>query len=133
MLVVWDVVTGVPKKTIFDPHPKGVLALDVSFDGSLIVTLSKEEEPTNQVITLWKWEEGDPSFIKTSLDPRIDCLQRFIKFNEGQNEFATTGESRVVFLVLGKQGRKASSSTHLTCRRKGSSRRQCSSPTLPRQ
>lgn len=42
MLVVWDVVTGVPKKTIFDPHPNGVVALDVSVDGSLIVTVSKE-------------------------------------------------------------------------------------------
>ncbi len=23
MLVVWDVKTGIPKKTIFDPHPFG--------------------------------------------------------------------------------------------------------------
>lgn len=43
MMVVWDVVTGVPKKTIFDPHPNGVLDLDVSIDGSLIVTLSKAD------------------------------------------------------------------------------------------
>lgn len=43
MLVVWDIVTGVPKRTIFDPHPDGVLALDVSADGELIVTLSKAD------------------------------------------------------------------------------------------
>lgn len=55
MLVVWDVITGVPKKTIFDPHPNGVLDLDVSADGSMIVTLSKADEPSNQYITLWKW------------------------------------------------------------------------------
>jgi hypothetical protein len=41
MLVIWDVNTGVPKKTIFEPHPNGVMAIDVSVDGSLIVTLSK--------------------------------------------------------------------------------------------
>ena len=55
MLVIWDVVTGVPKKTIFDPHPNGILDLDISTDGSMIVTLSKAEEPSNQYITLWKW------------------------------------------------------------------------------
>lgn len=30
MLVVWDAKTGIPRKTIFQPHPKGVLALDVN-------------------------------------------------------------------------------------------------------
>jgi hypothetical protein len=33
MLVIWDAKTGVPKKTIFDPHPNGILALDISADG----------------------------------------------------------------------------------------------------
>ena len=42
MLVIWDARTGLPKKTIMDPHPNGVEALDVSPDGQLIVTLSKE-------------------------------------------------------------------------------------------
>ncbi len=43
MLVVWDVNTGTPKKTILNPHPDGVLALDINEDGNLIVTLSKAE------------------------------------------------------------------------------------------
>jgi len=30
MLVVWDVATGTPKKTIFNPHPDGVIALDIN-------------------------------------------------------------------------------------------------------
>lgn len=97
MLVIWDAHTGVPKKTIFDPHPNGVMALDVSVDGSLIVTLSKADDPKNQLITLWRWEDEDPSFIHTQLDPRIDCIQRFIKFNDNQNEFVTTGETRLIF------------------------------------
>lgn len=57
MLVVWDVASGTPRKTIFSPHPEGVLALDVNTDGSLIVTLSKASTPTEQYVTLWKWEE----------------------------------------------------------------------------
>lgn len=30
MLVVWDVNTGTPRKTIFNPHADGVIALDVN-------------------------------------------------------------------------------------------------------
>jgi len=30
MLVVWDVATGTPRKTIFNPHPDGVVALDIN-------------------------------------------------------------------------------------------------------
>jgi len=33
MLVVWDVKTGAPKKTIFDPHENGTEALAISPDG----------------------------------------------------------------------------------------------------
>lgn len=57
MLVVWDVNTGTPRKTIFNPHKDGVMALDVNEDGTLIVTLSKAEKPTEQVVTLWRWQD----------------------------------------------------------------------------
>ena len=57
MLVVWDATTGIPKKTIFEPHPEGVLALDINQDGNLIVTLSKAATPQEQVVSLWQWEE----------------------------------------------------------------------------
>lgn len=30
MIVVWDVATGTPRKTIFNPHPEGVTALDIN-------------------------------------------------------------------------------------------------------
>lgn len=33
MLVIWDVKTGIPRKTIFDPHPLGTECMDVSKDG----------------------------------------------------------------------------------------------------
>ena len=42
MLVVWDVKTGIPRKTIFDPHPLGTECMDVSKDGQYVVTISIE-------------------------------------------------------------------------------------------
>ena len=42
MLVIWDVKTGIPRKTIFDPHPLGTECMDVSKDGQYIVTISIE-------------------------------------------------------------------------------------------
>ena len=32
MLVVWDASTGIPQRTIFEPHPNGTQALDVIND-----------------------------------------------------------------------------------------------------
>lgn len=55
MLVVWDVNSGTPRKTIFNPHPEGVLALDINADGTMIATLSKAATSTEQWVTLWKW------------------------------------------------------------------------------
>ena len=39
ILVVWDSLTGTPVKTIFTPHSKGVLAVDISEDAMYIATL----------------------------------------------------------------------------------------------
>lgn len=97
MLVVWDVGSGTPRKTIFNPHAEGVLGLDINEDGNLIVTLSKAAVPTEQHVTLWKWEEEDASYITAKMDEKVDCMQKFIKFNHNQNEFVTTGETRILF------------------------------------
>jgi WD40 repeat protein len=55
LIVVWDSTTGVPVKTIFDPHPKGVVALDFSHDASYLVTLSAPDDTGQQVIAVWEW------------------------------------------------------------------------------
>lgn len=68
MLVVWDVNSGTPRKTIFNPHAAGVLALDINADGTLIVTLSDADVPSKQEVTLWKWEDDEPEFIKALMD-----------------------------------------------------------------
>jgi WD40 repeat protein len=85
MLVVWDVNTGTPRKTIFNPHPDGILALDINEDGTLIVSLSKSAKPTEQQVTLWRWQEEEPSYITAKMDEKVDCMQRFVKFNHNQN------------------------------------------------
>jgi WD40 repeat protein len=63
LLVVWDVNSGTPKRCIFDPHPNGVKYLDVTADGSIIVTISREKKDSvskhivQQTVCLWRWEE----------------------------------------------------------------------------
>ena len=39
ILVVWDSISGVPVKTIFSPHKKGAISIDISNDALFIVTL----------------------------------------------------------------------------------------------
>lgn len=85
MLVVWDVVSGTPRKTIFNPHPNGVVALDINQDGNMIVTLSKADVPTQQQVSLWRWEEEEPLYITSFMDENVKFLQRFVKFNHNEN------------------------------------------------
>lgn len=65
MLVVWDVKTGTPRKTIFNPHTFGTQALTISPDGKYIATISKDREIHNQMVTLWEWMSDTPSKIKS--------------------------------------------------------------------
>ncbi|EAS05799.2 WD-40 protein, putative (macronuclear) [Tetrahymena thermophila SB210] len=101
MLVVWDASTGIPKKTIFEPHPNGCQALDISQDGQFIVTLSKEANTDTDVqsLSLWEWNKDDePCLITNEFDRRIKDYQYFVRFNSDDNtEFATTGKTRIVF------------------------------------
>ena len=48
MLVIWDCKSGLPRKTIMEPHKMGVQTLDITPDGQLIVTCSKEDESKQQ-------------------------------------------------------------------------------------
>ena len=40
MIVVWDSLSGTPIKTIFNPAPNGVVAMDISPDAMFLATLS---------------------------------------------------------------------------------------------
>jgi hypothetical protein len=54
MIVVWDTETAQPPVTIPKPHSNGTLAMDLSLDGTMLVTLSNpEDEEGLQEIALW--------------------------------------------------------------------------------
>lgn len=54
LMVVWDSITATPAKTIFNPHGKGVLCMDISQSGDYICTLSST---VPQEITVWNWSK----------------------------------------------------------------------------
>lgn len=56
MLVVWDSLTATPYRTIFTPHVSGVSLMDISDDGSYIVTLS-DPSIMPQELTVWDWSK----------------------------------------------------------------------------
>ncbi|CAK90550.1 unnamed protein product (macronuclear) [Paramecium tetraurelia] len=106
MLVIWDAKTGVPRRTIFEPHANGVQAVDISENGQYLVTLSKEEPDKIQSISFWDWQSQDPRLRTTVLDDKLKDYQYYVTINNNaeqkQNqqqifEFATTGKKRVVF------------------------------------
>lgn len=54
MIIVWNTETAQPRVTIPQPHANGTIAMDLSLDGTLLVTLSKPEESDGlQEIALW--------------------------------------------------------------------------------
>lgn len=79
MLVVWDTGSGIPIKSIFNPHPNGVMAMDISPDALFIVTLSAPEQAENgvkvpQMISLWEWthpEREEALFTSVIVEPDL--------------------------------------------------------------
>lgn len=116
LLVVWDVNTGMPKKCIFDPHPNGVQSLDITEDGSTIVTISREDiDPKTkcfyqQTVCVWDWEQEGNQLISTGIlqsDPPGSPIdyQNCVQFNyKKPDEFATTGRNSVRFWKMEADG-----------------------------
>ena len=118
LMVVWDVKTGTPRHSIFDPHPNGVQSLDITNDGMTIVTLSLEENEQGrhnvQTIKIWNYqidEAGGYNYreVRTGkIDRVIENLpsydyQKYIHIKKWENkfdEFATTGEEKVYFWTV---------------------------------
>ena len=97
LIVVWDSVTGTPIKTIFNPHPNGVLAMDITPDAMFLVTLSAPDENGKQEISLWEWTaQGDgPLYTEVVGTPDI---QTCVKFNPSDiREIVSNGATRVTF------------------------------------
>lgn len=100
--------------------------LDVTADGSTIVTISREKKDpatkqiVQQSVCLWRWEEDSNQLIATGViqsDPPGSAIdyQRFVQFNYTNSEefangtvssleFATTGRSSVHFWKMELDG-----------------------------
>jgi WD40 repeat protein len=42
MLIVWDSISGTPVRTYLNPHPDGIICLDLSTDNQYLVTLGND-------------------------------------------------------------------------------------------
>ncbi|CBJ27265.1 flagellar associated protein [Ectocarpus siliculosus] len=103
MLVVWDTASGIPIKSIFNPHPKGVIAMDISPDALFIVTLSapapaESENDSPQTISIWEWthpEREEALFTSVIDEPDV---QKVVKFNSSDiRHIVTTGDRKTMF------------------------------------
>lgn len=97
LLVVWDSKTGAPVKTIFNPHPGGVISLSISSDCLYVVTLGGGFSDSKQDIALWAWTTDDETPIVRQ-DIEIHEKQHIVNFDpKNQTLLVTTGSSSVCF------------------------------------
>lgn len=115
LMVVWNVSEGTPLHSIFDPHPNGVESLDITNDGKIIVTISREDKEGSrhamQTVKIWKYTEDEnrvgsyqevrsEKMVRTNDKMGLSDYQKYIHINKWKDqfeEFATTGEERVFF------------------------------------
>lgn len=79
MMVVWDTASATPIKSIFNPHPNGVIGMDISSDSMFIVTLSAPGQVSSEIegpqtISLWEWtnpEKDGALFTSVIEEPDI--------------------------------------------------------------
>jgi WD40 repeat protein len=101
MVVVWDASTHAPVRSLFSPHPHGVLALALSPDATRIATLSAPAPgasgPGAQALALWEWA-GEREAPLVSADLPTHDVHRHVVFNPANpSELVSTGPERVVF------------------------------------
>ncbi|CAM9670144.1 unnamed protein product, partial [Chrysoparadoxa australica] len=88
MMVVWDANSGTPIKSIPNPHPNGVMAVDMSPDAMFLVTLSYPSNAQSrlsgelQSISIWEWTKPSHSraLHTSTIDPSAG-VQRKVVFN----------------------------------------------------
>eukprot|EP01138_Halocafeteria_seosinensis_P012467 gb/GECG01012739.1/.p1 GENE.gb/GECG01012739.1/~~gb/GECG01012739.1/.p1 ORF type:complete len:1026 (+),score=133.98 gb/GECG01012739.1/:1-3078(+) len=102
MIVIWDSISRSPVKTIFNPHPYGVSAIDLSPDATRIATLSYQppevEDP--QIIAVWEWTVDRDTPIAAAELPTSEP-HFHVAFNPSNiSELVTNGEERVVFWAV---------------------------------
>lgn len=98
MLIVWDSYSGIPVRTYLNPHPNGVLKVDISADDMYIATLGAD---LPQTISIWDWtdesNEGPIASRKLPANDPTKCLH-WITFNpRDPHELAGNGVEKVFF------------------------------------
>jgi len=97
LIVIWDSVTGTPIKTIFNPHPNGILTMDITPDAMFLTTISAPSEDGRQEIALWEWtaEREGPLYTEIVGTPDV---QTCVRFNPSDvREILSNGKGRVTF------------------------------------
>jgi WD40 repeat protein len=99
ILVVWDSKTGVPVKTVFNPHAGGVVAVDISSDSLFVVSIgsSNTADDQQQDIAVWAWtNESDNPVLRQEIVS--NDKQHAVKFDSmDQSAVVTTGTNTVFF------------------------------------
>jgi WD40 repeat protein/Ca2+-binding EF-hand superfamily protein len=94
--VVWDSLSGVPVKTIFNPSPNGVLSLDISEDSLFIATIGITEK-NGRELNIFAWTSDATGPICHKLVDGSDP-QTSVSFHPSDSkELVTWGNSSVIF------------------------------------
>jgi len=127
MIVVWDVTTGEPVRTIENPHATGVVAMDITPDGAYAVTVAGVDAFASadeaQEMCVWRLDDDDafddgngdgaldrsasedrPAPVLLGYAPDGDA-QTCVRFHPYDwTEFATNGRRRVFFWSRDDEG-----------------------------
>lgn len=98
ILVVWDSYSGEPMRTISSPHPRGVVALDLSHDARFVAVLSAFTSDAPQEVYIFEWSREEGSVPLLAEGVIADDAQHTVKFDDSNHsEIATTGNRSVSF------------------------------------
>ncbi|EKX39032.1 hypothetical protein GUITHDRAFT_114910 [Guillardia theta CCMP2712] len=94
MIIVWNARTGVPVRSIFDPHIGGVVDLDMTPDAKYIASIGAGPK---QTIAVWRWTSPEET-PAAQHDVISRDLQTCVKFRRDDvREIMTNGSQRVIF------------------------------------
>ena len=99
MIVLWDVDTVEPVRTLPSPHANGVAAMDLTAGGDFCVTVGAIEDP-GETQEVHVWDLGDEDACEPVLSGSIPAgdVQTCVRFHpNAPTEFVTNGASRVFF------------------------------------
>jgi WD40 repeat protein len=100
MIIFWDSQTGAPVKSIFQPHPFGVEDMDLSSDGSFLVTLSKVDPHSPdqpQVVSVWDWTSGREGAALTEVVKQTQIGKTTFQRDQQQQDQVASYQTSIQF------------------------------------